>query len=225
MKALITAGPTHEPIDPVRFIGNQSSGKMGIAIAGEFARLGWEVTLVKGPTNLKPENPDILTIPVQTAAEMYDACAQYFSRQDVIVFAAAVADYTPEHPAATKIKKKEPGLTLELTKTKDIAAELGQRKTGQQLTVGFALETDNEVENAKEKLVKKNLDFIVLNSMKDKGAGFQHETNKIAIIDKEGNVINFGLKLKTEAAKDIVSYVLETIRRKKAAGHLTNPVE
>lgn len=214
MKVLITAGPTYEPIDPVRFIGNRSSGKMGIAIADEFAKQGNEVTLVKGATELNPVNPLIKQIKVQTAAEMFDACAQYFSSSDVIVFAAAVADYTPKFPSETKIKKKENEFSLELIKTKDIAAELGKQKRENQIMAGFALETDNEEESAKEKLKKKNFDFIVLNSLRDKGAGFQTDTNKITILDKNGNVSKFDLKEKSEVAKDIVSYVSKMMNRK-----------
>ena len=207
MKVLITAGPTYEPIDPVRFIGNRSSGKMGIAIAEEFAKAGNEVTLVKGATELNPANASIKQVKVQTAAEMFEACAQYFSSADVIVFAAAVADYTPKFTSETKIKKKEEEFSLQLIKTKDIAAELGKQKKANQVIVGFALETDNEEENAKDKLRRKYFDFIVLNSMRDEGAGFQTDTNKITIIDKEGNVSKFDLKSKEEVAKDIVNYV------------------
>lgn len=214
MKILITAGPTHEPIDPVRFIGNHSSGKMGIAIAEEFAKQGNEVMLVKGATNQNPANHSIKQIKVKTAAEMFDACVQYFSWADVIVFAAAVADYTPKFPSNTKIKKNEDEFSIGLVKTKDIAAELGRKKRENQLIVGFALETNNEEANAKEKLEKKNFDFIVLNSMRDEGAGFQSDTNKITIIDREGNVTKFDLKEKTEVAKDIVSYVQKIISRK-----------
>jgi phosphopantothenoylcysteine decarboxylase/phosphopantothenate--cysteine ligase len=215
MKALVTAGPTFEPIDPVRFIGNHSSGKMGIAIADELAARGYEVTLVIGPVQLKPSGPKVKLIPVQTAAEMYEACVQYFSQSDVIVFAAAVADYTPKNPSSVKIKKKEDQFLLELVKTKDIAAETGKLKTAKQLTVGFALETDNEESNAQQKLEKKNLDFIVLNSVKDEGAGFGFDTNKITIIDKQGNVTKFDLKSKLEAAKDIVNYISKIINDKK----------
>lgn len=214
MKVLITAGPTHEPIDPVRFIGNHSSGKMGIAIAEEFAKQGNEVTLIKGATNLNPANQSIKQIKVQTAAEMFDACAQYFQAADVIVFAAAVADYTPKFPSTTKIKKNEEEFSIELVKTKDIAAELGKQKKENQVVVGFALETNNEEAHAKEKLEKKNFDFIVLNSMRDEGAGFQTDTNKITIIDREGNVTKFDLKEKTEVAKDIVAYVSKIINKK-----------
>ena len=212
-KILITAGPTYEPIDPVRFIGNRSSGKMGIAIAEEFAKAGNEVTLVKGATELNPANASIKQIKVQTAAEMLEACAQYFSSADVIVFAAAVADYTPKFKSETKIKKKDEEFSLELIKTKDIAAELGKKKKVNQVIVGFALETDNEEENAKDKLKRKNFDFIVLNSMRDEGAGFQTDTNKITIIDKEGNVSKFDLKTKEEVAKDIVEYVNKIITK------------
>ena len=209
MKVLITAGPTHEPIDPVRFIGNRSSGKMGIALAEEFARRGAEVTLVKGPTDLKATNPGIRQINVETAQQMYETCAQYFALNDVIVFAAAVADYTPKHPSAVKIKKKEDEFAIELVKTKDIAAELGRQKHPGQVIVGFALETDNEMENARHKLGKKNLDFIVLNSVNDKGAAFQYDTNKVTIIDNSGNVTKFDLKPKTEVAVDIANYVFK----------------
>ena len=209
MKILITAGPTHEPIDPVRFIGNHSSGKMGIAIAEEFFKQGHNVILIKGATHLNPTSEDIKQVKVETAAEMFGACSQYFSWADVIVYAAAVADYTPKYPSSIKIKKKEDEFSIELIKTKDIAAELAKQKASHQTTVGFALETNNELSNAKDKLSKKNFDFIVLNSMQDKGAGFQNDTNKITILDSKGNVINFDLKPKTEVAKDIVNYVLK----------------
>ena len=207
MKVLITAGPTHEPIDPVRFVGNRSSGKMGIAIAEEFAARGFDVTLVKGPTQIKAQNPKILEIDVETAQQMYETCAQYFTLNDVIVFAAAVADYTPKHPSAIKIKKKESEFSIEMVKTKDIAGELGQLKQPHQVIVGFALETDHEMEHAAEKLAKKNLDFIVLNSVNDVGAGFQYDTNKVTIIDNSGKVTKFDLKPKTEVARDIADYV------------------
>lgn len=214
MKVLITAGPTYEPIDPVRFIGNRSSGKMGIAIAEAFAKDGNEVMLIKGPTELNPTNHLIKQIKVKTAAEMFDACAQYFASADVIVFAAAVADYTPKFTSETKIKKKGNEFLLELVKTKDIAEELGKQKKENQLIVGFALETDNEEENAKDKLKRKNFDFVVLNSMRDTGAGFQSDTNKITILDKDGNVTKFDLKSKEEVAKDIVNYVSKIMNRK-----------
>jgi len=205
-KVLITAGPTREPIDPVRYISNFSTGKMGIALAEECASRGAEVILIKGPTQIKAGS-GVKTIEVTTAAEMYNACAQYFAESDVIIFAAAVADYTPKYPANTKIKKKEDDFMLELIKTKDIAYELSKTKKPDQLTVGFALETDNEMENALGKLHKKNLDMIVLNSLQDAGAGFQHDTNKITIVDKSGNVVKFDLKSKTEVAGDIIDHL------------------
>ena len=214
MKVLITAGPTYEPIDPVRYIGNRSSGKMGIAMAEEFAKSGNEVTLIMGPVNIHVADCNITKIKVQTAGEMFDACRQYFSSADVIVFAAAVADYTPKFPADKKIKKNEDEFSITLVRTKDIAGELGQGKRRDQLIVGFALETDNEEKNAKEKLVKKNFDFIVLNSLRDEGAGFQADTNKITILDKDGNVTKFDLKKKEEVAKDIVAYVSKIINRR-----------
>ena len=186
---------------------------LAIAVAEEFAMQDNEVVLVKGATNLNPANPKIQIIPVKTAAEMFEACTQYFAWADVIVFAAAVADYTPKFPSATKIKKKEDEFSIELVKTKDIAAELGKHKREDQVIVGFALETNNEEANAKEKLAKKNFDFIVLNSMRDEGAGFQTDTNKITIIDQEGNVTKFELKEKTEVAKDIVSYVQKILNK------------
>ncbi len=215
MKVLITAGPTHEPIDPVRFVGNRSSGKMGIAIAEEFAARGFDVTLIKGPTHLSATNPKIVQIEVETAAQMYATCAQYFTFNDVIVFAAAVADYTPKNPSAIKIKKREEEFSIEMVKTADIAGELGKLKRPGQVLVGFALETDHEMAHAQEKLNKKNLDFIVLNSVNDKGAGFQYDTNKVTIIDNSGNVTKFDLKPKTEVARDIADYVFKIIETKK----------
>ncbi len=214
MKVLVTAGPTYEPIDPVRFIGNHSSGKMGIAIAEVFAQAGNEVILVKGPSQFNVSNSSVKQVKVQTAEEMFNACVQYFPASDVIVFAAAVADYTPKHPGKQKIKKSEDEFSFELVKTKDIALELGKRKRENQITVGFALETNNEEANAREKLKKKNFDFIVLNSLRDEGAGFKTDTNKITIIDKEGNVTTFDLKKKEEVAKDIVSYVHKMISQR-----------
>jgi phosphopantothenoylcysteine decarboxylase/phosphopantothenate--cysteine ligase len=206
-KILITAGPTREPIDPVRYISNFSTGKMGIALADEMSKLGAEVTLVKGPTQVKAVSEKVKNIEVTTAQQMYEACLQYFGENDVIIFAAAVADYTPKHPATTKIKKKEDDYVLELVKTTDIACEMGKLKKPGQITVGFALETDNEMENAISKLHRKNLDMIVLNSLQDEGAGFQHDTNKITIVDKSGNVVKFELKSKTEVAGDIIEYI------------------
>lgn len=215
MHVLVTAGPTHEPIDPVRFIGNHSSGKMGIAIAEKFAEQGHSVTLILGATHLRASVKAINTITVQTAAEMYDACAQYFQQADVIVFAAAVADYTPQDVSPVKIKKKENEFTIRLVKTKDIAGELGKTKRFGQTIVGFALETDNEETNAMEKLKKKNFDFVILNSMRDAGAGFQHDTNRITIIDKYGTETKFALKSKPEVANDIYDYTLKMIQKEK----------
>lgn len=206
-KVLITAGPTQEPIDPVRYISNHSTGKMGVAIAEECARQGAEVILIKGPVAVKAQNPKIKVVDVTTAAEMFEACTQYFSHTDVTIFAAAVADYTPKYPANTKIKKKEDDFMLELVKTKDIAFELGRLKKPGQINIGFALETDNEMQNALSKLEKKNLDAIVLNSLQDAGAGFQHDTNKITIVDKSRNVVKFDLKSKALVAQDIVNYI------------------
>ncbi len=180
---------------------------MGIAIADEFAGSGNEIILIKGPTHLQPANHSIKQIGVNTAAEMFAACTQYFEWADVIVFAAAVADYTPKFLSPVKIKKSANEFSIELVKTKDIAGELGRLKRANQIIVGFALETDNEESNAKDKLLRKNFDFIVLNSMQDEGAGFQKDTNKITIIDRAGNVTKFELKSKAEVAKDIVIYV------------------
>lgn len=206
-KALVTAGPTFEPLDPVRFIGNHSSGKMGIALAEELAAQGAEVTLVLGPTDLKPANPAIGVVPVMSAQEMYEACARVFSRIDIAVLAAAVADYRPKFVSETKIKKKDNELTLELEKTVDIAATLGKTKHQGQIFVGFALETNDELQNARLKLEKKNFDFIVLNSMRDAGAGFGHDTNKIVIVHRDGSKKDFPLKTKTEVAQDIVAEI------------------
>lgn len=207
-KFLITAGPTYEAIDPVRFIGNHSSGKMGYAIAEEAAKLGAEVVLISGPTALKIENSLVKTIRVTSAEEMYNAAHEYFNTCDIAILSAAVADYRPSEIASEKIKKKEQELTLQLTKTKDILASLGEIKK-KQFLVGFALETENEEENAKLKLKKKNLDLIVLNSLRDKGAGFQTDTNKITLIAKDNKVLPFPVKPKNEVAKDILEYIIE----------------
>ena len=212
-KVLINAGPTYENIDPVRFIGNYSSGKMGYALAEEFANRGALVTLVSGPVNISTEHPDIKTKNVISAGEMYQECSSVFPDTDIAILAAAVADYTPEIKASEKIKKKSDTLELTLKPTKDILASLGKSKSEKQLLVGFALETQNEIENAKQKLRNKNLDLIVLNSLKDKGAGFGTDTNKISIIDRSGNIIEFDLKSKKEVAGDIadkIHQLLET---------------
>lgn len=206
-KALVSAGPTYEAIDPVRFIGNHSSGKMGYAIATQLEELGADVTLVSGPSALKlPKGVD--TISVTSAAEMLHACEEHFEAADIVVMSAAVADYTPVEVASQKIKKKENEFSIELKKTVDILATLGAKKKEKQLLVGFALETNNELENAKDKLIRKNLDFIVLNSMQDKGAGFATDTNKVTIIDRAGNTHEFSLKSKEEVAKDICSIIV-----------------
>ena len=206
-KALVSAGPTYEAIDPVRFIGNHSSGKMGYAIAAQLKELGADVTLVSGPSALKsPEG--VLKISVTSAAEMLSACEEHFQAADIVVMSAAVADYTPINVATQKIKKKENEFSIELKKTVDILATLGAKKNEQQLLIGFALETNNELENAKDKLIRKNLDFIVLNSMQDKGAGFATHTNKVTIIERSGNIHEFSLKSKEEVAEDICSIIV-----------------
>ncbi|MCB9342247.1 MAG: bifunctional phosphopantothenoylcysteine decarboxylase/phosphopantothenate--cysteine ligase CoaBC [Lewinellaceae bacterium] len=206
--ALVTAGPTFEALDPVRFLGNHSSGKMGIAIAETLRRQGAEVTLVLGPTDLSPTDASIQVIRVNSAAEMYDACKDRFPQTDITVLAAAVADYRPKEVSETKIKKQSDDLSLELVRTVDIAASLGKVKTDKQLLIGFALETNNEEENALAKLKKKNFDFIVLNSMRDKGAGFGHDTNKIVILKSSGEKIDYALKSKSEVARDIVAEII-----------------
>ncbi len=201
---LITAGPTYEAIDPVRFIGNHSSGKMGMALAEECASRGAKVELVLGPSKLSSNNPGVRIHKVTTAAEMLEGSIQLYSEADVAIFAAAVADYRPKVEAKEKIKKNDAELALLLEKTEDIAKTLGKKKGKNQINIGFALETTNELEYAKAKLQKKNFDFIVLNSLKDKGAGFQHDTNKIKIVGKQGEVKEYALKTKKEVAVDIV---------------------
>lgn len=208
-RVLITAGPTYEAIDPVRFIGNHSSGKMGIALAEVFANLGANVTLVAGPIQLETNYPLIERINVITANEMYENCIRIFPKSDYTVMAAAVADFTIANPAGSKIKKSKNLPHVKLIPTIDILAELGKLKTSKQLLVGFALETDKEKKNAIIKLNNKNLDFIVLNSLNDIGAGFGYDTNKVSIFDKKGNAKHIDLKLKKEIAKDIVSYMLK----------------
>jgi len=207
-KAIVTAGPTYEPIDPVRFIGNHSSGKMGIAIAKELQHRGVDVTLILGPTTYDFAENGIKLKRVGTAAEMYTASHELFDRVDIAIMAAAVADYSPVTAAAEKIKKKEEGLTVELVKTKDILKSLGEKKKPGQVLVGFALETNNEKQNALDKLTRKNADMIILNSLNDEGAGFGHDTNKITIFDKGGNEISFAAKPKSEVAKDIVDTII-----------------
>ena len=209
MRVLITAGPTYEPLDPVRFIGNHSTGKMGYALAEAFASVGAEVTLISGPTNLPdPTHPQISTQRVETADQMYAAAAAVASAADVWVFAAAVADYKPAHVAAEKIKKAGNTLTLELVKNVDIAATLGERKRAEQFAVGFALETTNELAHAQNKLHRKNFDLIVLNSLRDAGAGFGHDTNKVTVLDATGQTVNFELQSKADVARGLVSLVM-----------------
>lgn len=206
-RVLITAGPTYEKIDPVRFIGNYSSGKMGYALAEECAKRGWEVELVSGPTKLEVKHPNIRRTDVESAAEMYEAATALFPSCNAAIMCAAVADFTVDAVAAEKIKRGESGLELNLVPTRDIAAALGAQKRADQRLVGFALETVNELAHAQEKLRRKQLDFIVLNSLNDAGAGFQHDTNKVTIIPAEGAPVPFALKSKTEVAKDILNYL------------------
>lgn len=208
-KALVTAGPTQEALDPVRFIGNHSTGKMGYAIAEELANRGATVTLVSGPTQLAVANKNISLVQCTSADDMLQACSSRFSENDIAVLAAAVADYKPVHRAEQKIKKTGETLTLELTKTPDIAAELGKQKSATQFTVGFALETEHELDNARKKINAKNFDLIVLNSLNDEGAGFGHDTNKISILDRNGNEQKFTLRSKKEVARDIVNAIVD----------------
>jgi phosphopantothenoylcysteine decarboxylase/phosphopantothenate--cysteine ligase len=207
-KFLITAGPTYEAIDPVRFIGNHSSGKMGFDIAACAAQFGAEVTLISGPSHLNVSDSNISLIRIVSAQEMYDACHQYFAVSDVVICAAAIADYRPKNVATTKIKKTEDHFSIELEKTKDVLASLGQIKE-KQFLVGFALETNNEIENAKLKVQKKNLDLIVLNSLQDEGAGFSKATNKVTFIDKNFGIQSMDLKTKEAVAEDIINKIIE----------------
>lgn len=207
-KALVTAGPTYEPIDPVRFIGNHSSGKMGIAIAKELYHRGAAVTLVMGPSQYEFSAEGISVVRVKTADQMYKSCHESYPESDLTVMAAAVADYTPVETADQKIKKKSDSLTITLSKTKDILKSLGEKKNSKQVLVGFALETNDEKKNALEKLAKKNADMIILNSMMDAGAGFGYDTNKITIFDKSGQEFSFDTKSKTDVAKDIVDTII-----------------
>jgi len=213
-KVLITAGPTYEAIDPVRFIGNHSSGKMGFALAEAFQKLGAEVTLISGPTSLSTPN-FVTRISITSAAEMLQACSDNFEEADILIMSAAIADYRPKEVAVDKIKKDDDSLTLELEKTTDILKTLGTKKKENQIIVGFALETTNELANAEAKLKKKNLDLIILNSLKDKGAGFAGDQNKITTIDSAGNKHTFNLKPKIEVAKDIAQEVLSLLSKKQ----------
>ena len=210
-KILVTAGPTYEAIDPVRFIGNHSSGKMGFAIADQLTAMGANVILVAGPTAQKSKHSSIKRVDVTSAAEMLDACLRYYHDSKACIMCAAVADYTPVTVSAQKIKKQDKGLTVELKKTTDILKTLGQQKLAGQILVGFALETNDEEKNAIEKLQKKNLDFIVLNSLNDKGAGFKTNTNKITIIDHNLQKTTFKLKDKDAVAADICNKVVQLI--------------
>lgn len=209
-QVLITAGPTYEAIDPVRFIGNHSSGKMGFEIAKTAANLGAEVTLITGPTHQKVAHSFIDVIPVTSAEEMYVEAHKYFKDSDIAILSAAVADFKAKEVSEKKIKKADSALTIELEKTKDILASLGRIKK-KQVLVGFALETNNELENAKDKLKRKNLDLIVLNSLNDKGAGFGGSTNKVTIINKKGSINSYELKSKAEVAKDLFAEILNYI--------------
>ena len=208
-KVLITAGPTYEKIDPVRFIGNYSSGKMGFALAEVCAEQGAEVTLVSGPVMLQTKHPGIKRIDVESAQQMYEAATKHFPKADIAILCAAVADFTPKTTADKKIKRKGDNLKLELQPTKDIAAALGAVKKKKQVLVGFALETDNEQKNAKEKMERKNFDFIVLNSLQDKGAGFRVDTNKVTIIGRHNDLTAYDIKSKREVAEDIIGYVIQ----------------
>ena len=211
-KALVTAGPTYEAIDPVRFIGNHSSGKMGFAIAEELAALGASVILITGPTTLKTNHSGIKRIDINSAEDMLEAALTYFAESDLSILSAAVADYRPKEVSINKIKKDNSELKIDLVKTPDILATLGKLKSDRQILVGFALETDNEEDNAVKKLKNKNLDFIVLNSLRDKGAGFKNDYNKITIIDRELNKEAFELKPKALVAADICKKALDLLK-------------
>lgn len=211
-KVLITAGPTYEKIDPVRFIGNYSSGKMGFALAEACAEQGAEVMLISGPVTLQTKHPAIHRIDVESAAEMYEAATKNFPGVDVAILCAAVADFTPETTADKKIKRKDDDMQLHLQPTQDIAAALGAVKKEKQMLIGFALETDNELENARGKMERKNLDLIVLNSLQDQGAGFRIDTNKVTIIDRSNEPAAYDTKSKKEVAEDIVEVIVRKLQ-------------
>lgn len=215
IEVLITAGPTYEAIDPVRFIGNHSTGLMGIEIAKAFATQGAKVTLVLGPSSLTVNHPAINVIPVTSAKEMFDTSTTFFPQADIAVLSAAVADFKPANVAEKKLKKQQgvENITLDLIKTDDILKTLGQRKTEKQFLVGFALETDHAIENAKIKLHSKNLDMIVLNTLEDQGSGFKHNTNKISVIHKDDHIQQFDLKLKKDVASDILNCIYQSIEK------------
>ena len=205
-KVLITAGPTYEPIDPVRFIGNYSTGKMGFALADAAASHGADVTVVAGPVDVRPSHPGVKVIGVESARQMLEACTPLFDEASITIFSAAVADYTPAHPQSCKIKREKTDLRqLDLIRNPDIAATLSSRKRPGQLTVGFALETDNETDNARHKLKNKNLDLIVMNSLRCSGAGFGCDTNKVTVFSPQGVLADIPLKSKQECARDIIS--------------------
>ncbi|MEE1183724.1 MAG: phosphopantothenoylcysteine decarboxylase, partial [Paludibacteraceae bacterium] len=210
---LITAGPTYEKIDPVRFIGNYSSGKMGYAIAETCAQLGATVTLVSGPVQIKAQHANIHVTTVESAAEMFQATTTAFSQADAAILCAAVADFTPATKANSKIKRGDSGMSIELQPTKDIAAALGSAKKDTQVLVGFALETDNEAANAASKLARKNLDFIVLNSLRNPGTCFGYDNNQITIIDRNGQTKAFPAKSKQAVAADIVENLCEWLNK------------
>jgi len=207
-RMMVTAGPTHEALDPVRYLGNRSTGKMGFALAKKASELGATVTLIAGPVSLSTPNPSITRIDVVSASEMFEAVKAEFNNQDIVVMAAAIADYTPLVFSQKKMKKKEGELNIELKRTQDILAYLGQNKQ-KQILVGFALETNNEKENAQGKLERKNLDFIVLNSLNDKGAGFAGDTNKVSILDRHNKTTDFELKSKEDVSGDILNYLIQ----------------
>jgi len=210
-RTLITAGPTHEAIDPVRFIGNHSTGKMGYAIAEVMANLGSDVELISGPTQLSCQHPNIKLTRVTSSSEMYQACKSVYQESHIVILSAAVADYRPHEVSVQKLKKQAAKMSIDLEKTVDIAECLGKQKKTGQFSVGFALETEHELENARKKLQSKNFDLIVLNSLQDEGAGFGHDTNKIKIIDKMDRVEEYGLKPKSEVAKDIVNSIIKRL--------------
>ena len=212
-KVMVNAGPTHEAIDPVRYIGNRSSGKMGIAIAEAFANAGAEVNLILGPTHLTSDHNLVNETKVTSAADMYEACMALFQTMDISILAAAVADYTPKAYSEQKVKKTAGDMSISLKRTEDIAKHLGEIKKGHQLLIGFALETEKEKENAFQKLQKKNFDFIVLNSLNEKGAGFQGDTNKVSILFSDNKEENFQLKSKKEVAIDIVHATVKLLQK------------
>lgn len=212
-KIVITAGPTYEKIDPVRFIGNYSSGKMGFALAEACAGQGADVTLIAGPVSLKTRHPAILRVDVESAEQMYAAAVEAYADADAAIMCAAVADYAPVETCAVKMKRSDDDLQLRLKPNKDIAAELGARKRPGQVLVGFALETNDEFSHACRKLEKKNLDFIVLNSLQDPGAGFRCDTNKVTIIERDGSKTDYAQKPKTEVALDIISHLVKYLKK------------